>query len=92
MGGSVLVKTIRFILQKIVIIEVMLIILFFAKNFFGVSIAFADLIIDNGLKYLTPISVVAFVLYIILSLLSSKLIETILGIVLGGIILYYLFR
>lgn len=84
-------KTIRFLLQKIVIVEVMLIILFFAKSLFQVSIPIVDLFINTGLKYLTPISIVAFILYIIVSLLSSKLIETALGVVLGGIILYYLF-
>lgn len=84
-------KTIRFFLQKIVIVEVMLIILFFAKNLFGVSIPIVNLIVDTSLKYLTPISFVAFILYIIVSLLSSKFVETVLGVVLGGIILYYLF-
>ena len=84
-------KTIRFFLQKIVIVEVMLIILFFAKSLFGVSISIVDLIVDTGLTYLTPISIIAFILYIIFSLLSSQLIETILGVVFGGIILYYLF-
>lgn len=84
-------KTIRFLLQKIVIVEVMLIILFFAKSLFGVSISIVDLIVDTGLTYLTPISIIAFILYIIFSLLSSQLIETILGVVFGGIILYYLF-
>ena len=84
-------KTIRFLLQKIVIVEVMLIILFFAKSLFGISISIVDLIVDTGLTYLTPISIIAFILYIIFSLLSSQLIETILGVVFGGIILYYLF-
>lgn len=84
-------KTIRFLLQKIVIVEVMLIILFFAKSLFGVSISIVDLIVDTGLTYLTPISIIAFILYIIFSLLSSQLIETVLGVVFGGIILYYLF-
>lgn len=84
-------KIIRFFLQKIVIVEVMLIILYFSKSLFGVSIPIIDLMIDTGLKYLTPISIIAFILYIIVSLLSSKLIETVLGVVLGGIILYYLF-
>ena len=67
-------KTIRFLLQKIVIVEVMLIILFFAKSLFGVSISIVDLIVDTGLTYLTPISIIAFILYIIFSLLSSQLI------------------
>lgn len=84
-------KTIRFILQKIVIVEVMLIILFFAKSMFDVSISVVDLIIDTGLLYLTPVSVVALVLYIIFSILSIKIIETVIGVVLGGIILYYVY-
>ena len=84
-------KTIRFILQKIVIVEVMLIILFFAKSMFDVSIPVVDLIIDTGLLYLTPVSVVAMVLYIIFSILSIKIIETVIGVVLGGIILYYVY-
>lgn len=85
-------KTLKFVLQKIVIVEVMLIILFFAKNLFGISISIIDLIIRTGLKYLTPISIIALMLYIILSLLSFKIIEIALGIVLGGIILYYIFN
>lgn len=84
-------KTLRFLMQKIVIVEVMLIILFFAKNLFQISIPIIDFIILNGLKYLTPISIVALLLYFILSILSNKIIETMLGVVLGGIILYYLF-
>ncbi|MBQ8681733.1 MAG: hypothetical protein IJ509_02355 [Bacilli bacterium] len=85
-------KTIRFILQKIIIVETMLIILYFACSLFGVNIEIFNLIINTGLKYLTPISVIALILYIILSLLSSKIVETIIGVVLGGIILYYLFN
>lgn len=83
-------KTIRFILEKIVIVEVMLLILFFAKNLFGVSIPIVDLIINTGLKYLTPISIIALVLYVILSILSSKIISTIISIVLAGFIIYYI--
>lgn len=85
-------KTIKFILEKIVIVEVMLIILYFAKNLFGVSIPIFDLIIGTGLTYLTPIAIIALVGYVILSLLSFKVIEIALGIVLGGIILYYIFN
>lgn len=84
-------KTIKFILQKIVIIEVMLIILFFACNLFGVSIPIVDTIINTGLTYLTPISIIALIGYIILSLLSFKIVEIAIGVVLGGIILYYIF-
>lgn len=85
-------KTIKFILQKIIIVEVMLIILFFAKNLFNVSIPIIDTIITTGLTYLTPVSIIALILYIILSLLSFKIIEIALGLVLGAIIIYYLFN
>lgn len=84
-------KTIKFILQKIIIIEVMLVILFFICNLFEVSIPIIDLIIGTSLKYLTPIAIISLIGYIILSLLSLKIVEIALGIVLGGIILYYLF-
>lgn len=85
-------KTLKFIAQKIVIVEVMLIILFFAKTLFGVTIPIIDTIINLGLQYLTPISVIALGLYIILSLLSFKITEIALGIILGGLILYYIFN
>ena len=85
-------KTIRFIVEKIIIVEVMLLILFFAKSWFGVSIPIVDLIIHTGLKYLTPLAGISLILYIILSLLSSKIIETALGIIIGGLILYYLLK
>lgn len=85
-------KFIHFLLQKIVIVEVMLIILFCVESLFEINIPIVSLIIDTGLYYLTPISVIAFILYIIVSLLSSKIIETALGVVLGGVILYYLFQ
>ena len=82
---------IKFILKKIIIVEIMLIILSFACSFFGVSIGIVDLIINTGLTYLTPLAVISLVLYIIFSLLTSKIIETVIGVILGGIILYYLF-
>ena len=83
-------KTLRFILKKIAVIEVMLLVLFFAKNLFGIEISIINYIIDTGLKYLTPIAGVALIFYIILSFISSRIIETILGMILGGFILYYL--
>lgn len=83
-------KTIKFIAQKIVIIEVMLIILYFACTLFSVNIGIINTIINTSLIYLTPISVVALILYLILSILSSKIIETALGVALGGLILFYL--
>ena len=85
-------KTLKFILQKILIIEVMLIILFFAQNLFNVSIPVVSSIINTGLTYLTPIAIIALILYIILSLLSFKIVEIALGIFLGGLILYYFFN
>lgn len=85
-------QTIRFILQKIIIIEVMLIVLLFTTNLFGISIPILDTIINISLTYLTPVAVISFILYIIVSLLSSKIIETAIGVVLGGLILYYIFK
>ena len=85
-------KLLKFILQKIVIVEVMLIILYFSCQFFGINIEIFNLIINTSLQYLTPISIFALIGYVILSLLTSKIIETIIGIVLGGLILYYLFN
>lgn len=85
-------KFLKFIMQKIVIVEVMLIILYFACQFFGVNIEIFNLIINTMLKYLTPISVFALVGYVILSLLTNKIVEVIIGVVVGGVILYYLFN
>lgn len=84
-------KTLKFLAQKIVIIEVMLIILYFACSLFNVNIDIFNNIINAALIYLTPISIIALILYIILSILSSKIIETALGVAIGGLILYYLF-
>lgn len=84
-------KTLKFILQKILIVEVMLIILFIVGNLFGVSIPIVSNIISTCLTYLTPISIISLILYIILCILSIRFIEIALGIVLGGIILYYIF-
>ena len=85
-------KTLKFLAQKIVIIEVMLIILFFACTLFNVNIDILNSVISTSLIYLTPISVIALILYIILSILTSKIIETAIGVALGGLILYYLFN
>ena len=85
-------KTIKFILQKIIIVEVMLIILYFATNLFGVSISIVDTILSVGLTYLTPIAIISLIGYVILSILSFKIVEIALGVVLGGIILYYFFN
>ena len=83
-------KLIKFLLQKIIIVEVMLIILYFACSLFNVDMGIINTIINTSLIYLTPISIVALLLYIIVCILSSKIIETIISIVVGGLILYYL--
>ena len=83
-------KLIKFLLQKIIIVEVMLIILYFACSLFNVDMGIINTIINTSLIYLTPISIIALVLYIIICILSSKIIETIISIVVGGLILYYL--
>lgn len=85
-------KLLKFLAQKIVIIEVMLIILFFGCTLFNINIDIFNTIINTALIYLTPVSVFALILYIILSILTSKIIETAIGVALGGLILYYLFN
>ena len=64
-------KTIKFILGKIVIVEVMLMILYFATLTFNVHISLIDNIISVSLKYLTPVAILAIIPYIILSLLDN---------------------
>lgn len=83
-------KTIKFILKKIIIIEVMLVILFLASNLFGINLPIITPIINTLLYYITPISVISLIIYLILSLLSIKLIEALISIVMGGLIIYYL--
>lgn len=85
-------KWLHFLSHKIIIVETMLIILCLAEQIFQVSIPGFNFIIDTSLHYLTPIAIVAFGIYIVTSLLSNKIIEIALGIVLGGLILYYLFN
>lgn len=85
-------KTLKFLTQKIVIIEVMLIILFFACTLFNIDISIFNTFINTALIYLTPISIIALIIYIILCILTSKIMETALGVVIGGLILYYLFN
>ena len=81
-------KLISFLAQKIVIIEVMLIVLQVALIYFGITFP----ILTSFLIYFTPVSIVAFIIYIVSSLLSTKIVQTALGVVFGGIILYYLFK
>ena len=79
-------RLLQFLAEKVVIVEVMLIILHIAMIYFGLSIP----LLTTFLLFLTPVSVVAFLLWIVFSLLNTRIVQTALGIVLGGIILYYL--
>ena len=81
-------KLLGFLAEKVVIVAVMLIILNIAMIYFGIVFP----ILTTFLIFLTPISIIAFILYIIFSLLNTKIVQTALGIVLGGVILYYLFK
>lgn len=83
-------KTIKFILGKIVIVEVMLIILYFATLTFNVHISLIDNVISVSLKYLTPVAILAIIPYVILSILDNRFVETIVAIVVGVLIAYYL--
>ena len=83
-------KFIKFILQKIIIVEIMLLVLYFAKSYFGVNIDIVNYIVDNGLDILTPIALFSVIPYIILCILSNSIVEIILGVVIGGIILHYM--
>ena len=88
MGNSILMKFLEFLAEKVVIAEVMLIILNIAMIYFNITLP----ILTTFLLFLTPIAIISFIIYIILALLNTKIIQTALGIVLGGIILYYLFK
>lgn len=85
-------KLIRFILEKILIVEVMLLLLYFAKTFFNIDINFVNLIVDNGLKYLTPIAIPSLILYFLTYLLDTKIVKIAIGIAIGGLLLYYLIK
>ncbi len=81
-------KLLQFLAEKVVIVEVMLIILNVGLLYCGITLP----ILATFLVVLTPIAVFSFIIYIILALLNSRLVQTALGVVLGGIILYYLFK
>lgn len=85
-------KTILFLLKKIIIIEIMLIILSLISQFFQLEIPIVSNIIYIGLKYITPLAIISLVLYIILSILNKKTIEIALGVILGGMILFHLIK
>ena len=84
-----MIKTIKFLAEKIVIVEIMLITLFLAGNYFNVTIPYITDFISTALTYLTPISIVAAIIYIICSLLSHEFIKILLAVAL--IFLAYLY-
>ena len=84
-----MIKTIKFLSEKIVIVEIILIILFLAGNYFSVTIPYLTDFLNSALTYLTPISLVAAVIYIIASLLDHEFIKILLAIAL--IFLAYLY-
>lgn len=85
-------STLKFILKKIIIVEIMIIILRIAYTTFTLKINIMNTFLTTTLKYLTPIAIIALILTILTDILDNKIISTALGIVLGGIILYYLYR
>lgn len=85
-------STLKFILKKIIIVEIMIIILRIAYTTFNLKINIMNTFLTTALKYLTPIAIIALILTILTDILDNKIISTALGIVLGGIILYYLYR
>ena len=85
-------STIRFILNKILLVEVVLIVLFLVNNMLGITIPVVSTIVDVLLVQLTPIAVISLVAYIVLCLISFKITEIVSGILLGIVILYYIFN
>lgn len=85
-------KTLKFILSKIIIVEVMLIVLYFATVTFNVHIDLFDNVISFFLKYLTPVAILAIIPYIILSILDNRFVEIVIAVIVGILIVYYLFR
>lgn len=84
-----MIKTIKFLAEKIVIVEIMLIILVLAGNYFNITLPYLTDFLNTALTYLTPISLVSAVIYIIASLLDHEFIKILLAIAL--IFLAYLY-
>jgi len=84
-------KTIKFILKKIITVEIMLLILYFAKELFHVDISIFNLITEAGLYYLTPVAIASLLLYIIFSIFTFKTLGIIITFILAGIVLYFIF-
>ena len=84
-----MIKAIKFLSEKIVIIEIMLIILNLIGNLFKVSIPYITDFISIALTYLTPISIIALIIYIVFSILDHKFTKLLLALVL--IVLAYIY-
>ena len=85
-------STLKFIIKKIIIVEIMMIVLLISYTVFHLNIPIIYTFLTTALKYLTPIAIFSLIPYIFLSILDNQIVSTALGIVLGGIILYYLYR
>ena len=59
-----MIKLIKFFSEKIVIVEVMLLLLYFVGTYFGVVIPYLTSFLDRALVFLTPIAVVALIIIV----------------------------
>lgn len=84
-----MIKLIKFFSEKIVIVEVMLLLLHFVGTYFGVVIPYLTSFLDRALVFLTPIAVVALIVFIVFSILDHKLIKMLIVIVLAILIYKY---
>jgi len=84
-----MIKTIKFLSEKIVIVEIMLIILYLAGNYFNVTIPYLTSFIATALTYVTPVAIIALIIYILTSILDKKFIKLLIALLL--IFLAYLY-
>ena len=84
-----MIKLIKFFSEKIVIVEVMLLLLHFVGTYFGVVIPYLTSFLDRALVFLTPIAVVALIVFIVFSILDHKLNKMLIVIVLAILIYKY---
>lgn len=84
-----MIKTIKFLSEKIVIIEIMLIILYLAGIYFSVDIPYVTSFISTALIYVTPVAIIALIIYILTSILDKQFIKLLISLLL--IFLAYLY-
>lgn len=84
-----MIKIIKFLSEKIVIVEIMLIILYLAGNYFNVTIPYLTSFIATALTYVTKVAIVALIIYILTSILDKKFIKLLIALLL--IFLAYLY-